>query len=148
VKARPTLVVVVLVALFALAGPAQAQDKSFDLPRAEVVAEVQPDGSVFITEKITYNFTGHFEGGYREIPLEDGMRVDRVSVSEGGEEYEPGASAKLGSEGAPGTFGTARLGDRYRIVWHYRATDEQRTFEVRYRLRRLAVAYNDVVDVY
>ncbi len=129
-------------------GPAEAQDKSFDLPRAEVVAQVQPDGSVLVTERITYDFTGHFEGGYREIPLEDGMRVDQVSVSEGGEEYEPGASAELGSEGTPGTFGVADLGDSYRIVWHYRATDEERTFEVRYRLRGLAVAYEDVVDVY
>src|SRR5919107_1335248 len=60
----------------------------------------------------------------------------------------PGASAELGSSGAPGTYGTANLGDAYRIVWHYRATDEQRTFTVRYRLSGLAVAYDDVVDVY
>ncbi len=137
-KAHPQFVVLfvglLLIALFAFAGPAEAQEKSLELPGAEVVAEVQPDGSVLITEEITYGFTGHFEGGYREIPLEDGMSVDRVSVSEGGEQYEPGASAGLGSEGAPGTFGTYDLGDRYRIVWHFRATDEQRTFEIRYRL--------------
>ena len=149
-KVHQPFVVLLLVALFALgsAGLVEAQDKSFDLPRAEVVAEVQPNGSVLVTEKITYDFTGHFEGGYREIPLESGMRVDQVSVSEGGEEYEPGASAKLGSEGAPDTFGTADLGDKYRIVWHYRATDEERTFEVRYHLRGLTVAYEDVVDLY
>jgi uncharacterized membrane protein len=33
-------------------------------------------------------------------------------------------------------------------VWHYRASDEQRTFTVRYRLSGLAVAYDDVVDLY
>src|SRR4029450_298025 len=89
-----------------------------------------------------------FEGGYREIPLKDGMSVTDISVSEGGKEYTPGASAKLGSSGAPGTPGTPNLGDAYRIVWHYRATDEQRTFTVRYRLDGLAVAHDDVVDVY
>src|SRR5215208_1037723 len=128
--------------------PAEAQAKSFTLPRAAVVADVQPDGSVVVTENITYDFSGSFEGGYREIPLKDGMSVSDVSVSENGRQYAPGASAKLGSSGAPDTFGTADLGNAYRIVWHYQATDEERTFTVRYRLEGLAVAYDDVVDVY
>jgi len=133
-----------------LAGPfaAPAQGKSFELPRAAVVADVQPDGSVVVTENITYLFSGSFEGGYREIPLKDGMSVDEVSVSENGKRYAPGASAELGSSGAPGTYGTANLGDSYRIVWHYRASDEERTFTIRYRLEGLVVAYDDVVDVY
>ena len=131
------------------AAPAGAQeDKSFTLPKADVVADVQPDGSVIVTEQITYHFTGSFQGGYREIPLKNGMSVTNVSVSENGRHYEPGASAQLGSSGAPGTYGSANLGEAYRIVWHYRATDEERTFTLRYRLKGLAVAYDDVVDVY
>jgi uncharacterized membrane protein len=141
------LVFAVLVVGLFLA-PAEAQAKSFTLPKADVVADVQPDGSVVITENITYDFSGSFEGGYREIPLKDGMSVSDVSVSENGSQYAPGASAELGSSGAPGTYGTANLGNAYRIVWHYRATDEERTFTVSYRLNGLAVAYDDVVDVY
>jgi uncharacterized membrane protein len=145
----PAILVVFAVLLVGpFAAPAEAQDKSFSLPRAEVVASVQPDGSVVVTENITYDFIGSFEGGYREIPLEDGMSVTDVSVSEIGKQYTPGASAELGSSGAPGTYGTADLGDAYRIVWHYRASYEERTFTLRYRLNGLAVAHDDVVDVY
>jgi len=99
--------------------PAEAQAKSFELSSAKVVADVQPNGSVVVTENITYDFTGSFEGGYREIPLKDGMSVSDVSVSENGKQYAPGAATKLGSSGVPGTYGTANLGDAYRIVWHY-----------------------------
>ncbi len=53
----------------------------------------------------------------------------------------------LGSSGEPGTFGTASIPDGFRIVWHYSANSEGRTFRVHYRLRGLAVAYDDVVDV-
>src|SRR5919202_5203926 len=130
-KARlPAVLAFVFAVLLAgpFADPADAQDKSFSLPWARVVADVQPDGSVLITENITYDFSGSFEGGYREIPLKEGMSVSDVSVSENGKQYAPGASAELGSSGAPGTYGTANLGDSYRIVWHYRATDEERTF--------------------
>ena len=34
-----------------------------------------------------------------------------------------------------------------RIVWHFQAAGEARTFTVSYRFRGLAVAYDDVVDV-
>src|SRR5215208_7973026 len=61
-----------------LAASASAQEKSFELPRADVVADVHPDGSVLVTEEITYLFSGSFEGGYREIPLKDGMSVTEV----------------------------------------------------------------------
>ena len=43
------------------------------------MADVQPDGSVLVTEEITYDFTGSFEGGYREIPLKGGMSVSDIS---------------------------------------------------------------------
>ena len=35
----------------------------------------------------------------------------------------------------------------YRIVWHYRATDEQRTTTISYRVIDAVVAYDDVLDV-
>jgi uncharacterized membrane protein len=141
------LLAIVFAGGFAESAGAQ-EEKSFDLPSAYVVADVQPDGSVLVTEEITYDFIGSFKGGYREIPLKDGVSVTDVSVDENGRRYAPGASAQLGSSGAPGTYGTADLGDSYRIVWHYRVTDEERTFTVSYRLEDLAVAYDDVVDVY
>ena len=36
---------------------------------------------------------------------------------------------------------------RVRVVWHYQAQDEERTFTIAYRFRSLAVAHDDVVDV-
>ena len=70
-----------------------------------------------------------------------------ISVLENGSAYQPGACATLGCDDAPGTFGVTRVGDTVRIVWHYRASDEVRTFTIRYRVAGLAVAHDDVVDV-
>ena len=41
-----------------------------------------------------------------------------------------------------------RIEDALRIVWHYTATNERRTFEVSYVFRGLAVAYDDVFHCY
>ena len=76
-----------------------------------------------------------------------GETVGSVSVTEGGTTYRPGGCTELGCTDAPGTYGVADVGGRVRIVWHYNALDELRTFQIRYTLRGLAVAYDDVVDV-
>ena len=108
---------------------------------------VQPDGSLVVDENITFAFSGSFSGAFREIPLREGEAIDEVGVFELGTPYRPGASAELRSSGAPGTFGTARTDDGLRIVWHYSASSEERTFRLHYRLLGVAVAYDDVVDV-
>ncbi|MBM3696677.1 MAG: DUF2207 domain-containing protein, partial [Actinobacteria bacterium] len=136
-----------LAGLLAAAPPAWA--KEYSLPAADVEVVVEADGSLRVTEQITYSFSGSFSGGYREIPLRPGMSIDDIAVSEeAGRPYSPGAPTALGSSGRAGTFGVENLGGRMRVVWHYRAADERRTFTLTYRMLGLTVAYDDVADVY
>ena len=144
---RRWLATTALVAVTLLGAPAPAEAKSFSLPQAVVEITVKPNGVVQVTEHLTYLFDGTFSGGYREIPLEQGETITDIRVAEGDVAYEPGAPAELGSSAPPRTFGVAELDGRTRIVWHYRATNEARTFSISYRFRNLAVAYDDVVDV-
>jgi hypothetical protein len=90
-----------------VAAPAAAA-KSFSLPQADVDVAVRPDGSLDVAEHITFFFSGQFTGAYREIPVRNGESLEGAYVAEGGKRYRPGASAELGSSGAPGTFGIAR----------------------------------------
>lgn len=108
---------------------------------------VGDDGALTVTETITFAFDGSFRGAYRDIPVRSGEFVTSVSVSEGGERYEPGASTVLGSTDTPGTYGVADRGSFVRVVWHYRAVNEFRIFTVSYVMEGVAVAYDDIVDV-
>ena len=108
---------------------------------------MQGDGSLLVTEDITFAFSGDFSGAFREIPLRKGEAIDQVAVLQAGRAYRPGACAELGCDDDPDTFGTTGTEKGLRIVWHYRASNEARSFRVRYRVRGLAVAYDDVVDV-
>lgn len=143
----PTWVVLSLAIAATLALASVASAKSFGLPAAEVRVLVTDDGSLVVEEHITFAFSGSFSGAFREVPLQPGEAIDDVAVLEGGTAYAPGAPARIGSSGSPGTFGTARTGSGLRIVWHYSASNEARTFTVRYRLRGLTTVYDDVVDV-
>ena len=133
-------------AVLLLAVPA-ASAKSYDLPAARVVITVQPDGSLEITEDITFAFSGSFSGAERKLPVRPFERLDEVAVSEQGRTYRPGASTVTGSAGEPGTFGARREGDREHIVWHYTANDQTRSFRIGYRLRGAALAYDDIVEI-
>ena len=92
-----------VLAVAVLAGPAAA--KGFDTTRAVVEVQVQADGSLLVTEHITFDFDGAFSGAYRDIPLRPGEKIVDIAVSEDGTVYQPGASAQLGSSGLPDTFG-------------------------------------------
>src|SRR5439155_12080375 len=130
----------VAAALGALALPAAAH--AYSLPNADVAVRVASDGSLLVAEHITIE--GAFHGAYRDIPLRPGESIDRIGVSERGTFYRRGGSTALGSIESPGTFNYESRGKRVRIVWHFQAAGEPRTFTVSYRFRGLAVAYDDV----
>ncbi len=68
-------------------------------------------------------------------------------VSEGGQPFTPGASTELGSFDVPGSYGVEDRGSVTRVVWHYSASSEERSFTLSYRMTGLTVAYDDVVDI-
>jgi hypothetical protein len=122
-------------------------DKEYAISDAQVSVELLRDGSLLVHETLPFDLTGHFTGAYREFALKDGARVTSASVSEGGEKYQPGGNTELNSFDFPGTFGSRDQSDSYRIVWHYTADDETRTFDVTYRVIDAAVVHDDSVDV-
>ena len=73
--------------LLLTAGPALAQE--FELPSADVEIQVSPDGSLIVTERITFSFDGSFSGAYREIPLAQ-RRVDQRRRRQRGAERTTG----------------------------------------------------------
>src|SRR5262249_19201133 len=133
----------VAVALAALVLPAAAS--AYSLGGARIAVRIALDGSLLVHESITIE--GAYHGAYRDIPLRRGESIDRIAVSEGSTRYTRGGSTKLGSIDTPGTFNYETSSSRVRIVWHFQAAGEARTFTVAYRFRGLAVAYDDVVDV-
>ncbi|MGZ8754350.1 MAG: DUF2207 domain-containing protein, partial [Acidimicrobiia bacterium] len=146
-RLRSLSLVAVLAALFSLLAAVPAAAKSFNLTNADVQIVVEPDGSVLVTEYITYDFDDLFTGAWRDIPLRAGEDIVDVQVGEAGAPYRPGAPTELGSQGEAGTFGVEARAGFVRVVWHYEAFIEARTFTITYRMLGLAVAYDDVVDV-
>ncbi len=107
--------------------PRPRSRRSADITDADVALRLAPDGSLLVTERLTFDYDGHFEGSYRDIILRHGERITDVAVSQDGSRFQPGGNTGLGSYDRPACSAPSSSATAYRIVWHYRATDEERT---------------------
>ncbi|MGH8948064.1 MAG: DUF2207 domain-containing protein, partial [Acidimicrobiia bacterium] len=137
-----------LIVLLLVAAPATAAlAKSFWINQADVDVVVNGDGSLLITETLTYDFDGDFAGAYRDIPLRPGEAISDVTVRDETTTYQLGGCTELGCTSPPGSYGVEEQSDLVRIVWHHSSFSELRTFQITYTMTGLAIAYDDVVDV-
>jgi uncharacterized membrane protein len=147
VRIRGRLLILAAAAAAVLALPAVAQARSLTITDANVHEALAKDASLLVTEDLTWKIEGTYEAAYRDIPLREGEKITDVQVSENGKPYAPGGATAYGSHDRPGVFGITSIPGGARIVWHYAATDETRTWSVSYRMIGEAVAYDDVIDV-
>ena len=121
--------------------------KSYHIAEADVTIVVEADGSLLVTERLTFDFDGSFSGAYRDIPLTGDETFELVSVGDELVTYDSGGCAWLGCSSPPGTYGLEEQAGLARVVWHHSSDDEPRTFELVYRMSRVVTVYDDVADL-
>lgn len=140
---RRRLVLAVLVSITALlaltargSNPAAAATKSFELLELVTTAEVRPDGSMAVSEDITYRFEGGpFTVGTRSFLADDRDRISSFTASENGVflPIDPPSATPTGE-------------------WEWRfsdpVTDSTRTYRLEYVVPRAVTVGSDVGELY
>ena len=129
-------IALLLLAILLVPHPASAQ-RRYAVDAAAIDAAVQLDGSMRVRETLTYSFRGRYTFAFRDFPPIAGGQIDAIAVSEGGRTYQESASKE------PGTFEVTRESSSTRVTWYYRADDEQRTFDLSYRIDGAVHRYAD-----
>ena len=119
-------------------------DRSLSMRSLHIDAQLLPDASMRVTEKITVEFIEQWNGFYVKIPEGTTPIVD-VSVSESGQPYTYNPSTEYGP---PGTFLTKKEGSDILIDWSIDAYDQTRTFELSYTVVNAVKIHNDVAELY
>ncbi|MEY8437615.1 DUF2207 domain-containing protein [Atopobiaceae bacterium 24-176] len=148
-----TLLLAVVAVTFAawLAAPAPALAKSYEIPRVDIDATLQPDGTLVVTEDRTFSFDGSFNGVYWRLPAGDyeGRSVEPQVESVG--VVSPSGQLQAFSEGYSGDTGTYELdpaGSYTEVKLYNPADDEDVTYRIVYRLPGLASAWADTGELY
>lgn len=135
--------IALLIALLAT-GPfvAPVLAKSYSFTRVEIDAQVDPDGSMWITEKRTFNFNGSFSWATYTLERRGWSAVTDVSVAD-----DLGIYAEA-STGTPRTYQVTLSPKEMEVKWHFRAQDEQKTFVIRYRAAGVVTRYRDTAELF
>ena len=143
----PTAVFSLLMGLFlvlAVMTTLALADRSLTMDQIIVDAQVFPDASMQVTERITVDFSGQWNGFYVKIPQGD-TPITEVQVSENGQPYEFNPGTEYGP---PGTFLIKYEGDDILIDWSINASNQVRTFDVSYRVINAVTIYEDTAELY
>jgi len=123
------LFLLLLISTFAFA-------KSYSLDKAELYYKIQQDSSITVEERITFNFNGSFSYAYRTFPS-GSYEIQSFEVYD----ISSGKEVKLSVD-------KSYESGREKYTWHYSATNERKTFLLRYKLLKALKVYDDVAEFY
>ncbi|HEX6262566.1 MAG TPA: DUF2207 domain-containing protein [Actinomycetota bacterium] len=109
--------------------------KSYHFPRVLIGATIEPDGTLALRERRTYDFRGSFSSAFFTIDPTHAptANIRDFTVREGGRviEHQEGVSDRGG----------------FQATWFYSAQDERRTFTISYRVRCAVDVYDDAAHL-
>lgn len=119
-------------------------DRSFTMQQVVIEAEVLPDATMRVTEKLTIDFSGQWNGFFISIP-QDSSTIKDVVVYEKGKPYtfNPGTGY-----GPPGTYLIKEENGKTTIDWSINARNEVRTFDISYIVINAVKIHNDTAELY
>ena len=95
-----------------LAAAPAAHAESADVVDADVHLGLADDASLLVTERLTFDYNGTFEGSYRDINLLHGEKITDIRVSERGTPTSRAATRRSAATTAPGSSAPSRAGRR------------------------------------
>ncbi len=137
----PFIISLLLIFLLLSAHPVQA-DKTYSIESVIIDAQLNPDGSINITEKRTYDFKGSFHWATYTLPTENTGGVADFSLGEEGQPYSKS------SEEREGTYQYKENSSSISVKWFFDSQNESRTFVLSFRILDVVKAYQDAAVLY
>ena len=152
--AAPVLAALAIVActwVALLAAPATAMAADYTIPSVDIKATVQPDGSLTVEERRTFEFTDDVNGVYWDIPLAENQQDAQSGVQVTGVEF-PERTFRQVPAADPGNDGVYTVEDRsdtVRVkVFAPQEGGSEKTVTLRYTLAGAVMAWSDTAELY
>jgi len=120
-------------------------ERSIELKDIKIEAQILNDASMNVTEKITVNFNGKWNGFYINIAQNNTNVINDIIVSENNQPYKFNQGSKYGP---PGTYLIKKENDKIIVDWSINAENQQRNFVVSYKVTNAVKIHNDIAEFY
>jgi uncharacterized membrane protein len=138
---RKPLILLLLVFL-TVASILTASDKDYQIKHVLIEAQLNPDGSMDVTESRSFYFQGQFSYLYRSFPKHGPVEFTEITVKEGGITFKESDTRETGT-----VFRTDDNKD-INYKWFISAKNEPRTFQLSYRVLGAVKKYEDKAVLY
>lgn len=116
--------------------------KSYNVTKYNMIIDVKPNGDGVFEERITYDFSGDFNGVYRDIDLDgtDGYEDIKVYIAEGDilKGFTPGVGEGLNQ------YEISRDNNLISLKVYEKTSNSKKTFVYTYILKNVAEKYKDI----
>lgn len=121
--------------------------KSFEIRTNNSTYQIQKNGDVKVTELLTYNFKGDYNGILRDLDPSgsDGIEGVEVYLVEKGGTEKQFSLAEYAYNGDNDVF-TFKEGVYPQIKIYSKSSYEEKTFKIVYTMKNLAILYNDTAE--
>ncbi len=160
-KTKLSMLILVLFAalILALVPSREASAASFTITRYDALYEVQPNGDVRVTEDLEYDFSGSFNGVFRDVDTRLGTDIPDTPENQVGIDFISVAVVENGVErplymtdegaGEDGLFEFYQ-GDAYK-VYRFKvfesSNNEKKVFRYQYTLTNVVTKFNDIATL-
>ncbi len=141
------LIVSLLVALglFFTASKTALADGNYQITNYDATANIREDGKIDLTQRITYEFDGDFNGVYYDQNLAKVTDVSDlgVSITQNGQTTQLAES----STGENNTFTQTKTADNLKLKVYHKVSDDKLTVNYHYVLSGLITNYQDTAEL-
>lgn len=131
--------------LFFTASKTALADGNYQITNYDATANIREDGKIDLTQRITYEFDGDFNGVYYDQNLAKVTDVSDlgVSITQNGQTTQLAES----STGENNTFTQTKTADNLKLKVYHKVSDDKLTVNYHYILSGLIMNYQDTAEL-
>lgn len=123
-------------------------DKTYTINKVDILSNVNPDGSLNISETRQYKFNGNFHGCYVDINKKGFDNLTDVQVEDLSANKQFTLREASDTQQYPeGKFEVKESNGKYRITWYFNETNTKKAYKITYKLSYPVKLYNDIADL-
>ncbi|MFT8314420.1 MAG: DUF2207 domain-containing protein [Clostridium sp.] len=144
---KKLLTIIILLLILMIPFKVKAEDKSYDINKLLINAEITKNGDVEVHEELTYNFHGNFNGFYRDLSKNatSGYTIENIALKDKNNKMTNLVSSQ-GEEN--NSYKIIDSDDNTQVKIFSKSDNEIKTFILNYRINSAAVKYKDLGELY
>lgn len=126
----------------------EAWAEEITLTKDIIRAEITRDGSMLVTEDLTFDISGKYNGVFKDISYDKAGEISDITAAEVKGNLMPYKEVKSASNGDAGVFTLEKESKNVRVKIYSPSKNEIKTFRITYKITGAVKKYNDIGELY